>query len=139
MDAGCEVDLEHVSSIMPEDPDADTPFAAAQDFVAKFGFELVCVSKEMQQKGGMEYNLLLREAGLYLVQLRVTTGKDDPNPPDLHVCFYDGKSVRDNNKYTKVKMIEASDRNVQGARLVFGSLFHGLEVRINNIFELRRA
>jgi hypothetical protein len=49
---------------------------------------------------------------------------------DLHVCFYDGKTVRDNGKYTKVKILEESDRSVQGARLVFDSLFHGLEVRI---------
>ena len=66
-----------------------------------------------------------------MAQLRVTTGKDDPNPPDLHVCFYDGKTVRDNSKYTKVKILEESDRSVQGARLVFDSLFHGLKVRIN--------
>ena len=140
-EAGCAVDLEDVrSSIMPEDPDANTPFAAAQDYAATHGFTLACVSKEMQkEKGGYEYNLLLRETGLFLVQLRVTTGKDDPNPPDLHVCFYDGTNVRDNGKYTKVKILEESDRSVQGARLVFGSLFNGLEVRTNNIYELKRA
>ena len=87
----------------------------------------------------LAYNLLLRKTGLFLVQLRVTSGKDDPLPPDLHVALYDGKCVRDNQWYTKVKMIEDSDRNVQGARLVFDSLFHGLEVRINNIYELTRA
>ena len=47
--------------------------------------------------------------------------------------------MRDNGKYTKVKILEESDRSVQGARLVFDSLFHGLEVRINNIYELKRA
>ena len=26
----------------------------------------------------------------------------DPEPPDLHVVAYDGKTIRDNNKYTKV-------------------------------------
>ena len=104
-EAGCAVDLEDVrSSIMPEDPDADTTFAATQDYAAELGFELACVSKEMQkEKGGYAFNLLLRETGLFLVQLRVTTGKDDPLPPDLHVCFYDGTNVRDNGKYTKVK------------------------------------
>ena len=102
-EVGCEVELEDVRvSIMPENPDADTTFSAAQHYAATHGFELACVSKEMQQKGGFEYNLLLRETGLFLVQLRVTTGKDDRNP-DLHVVLYDGKTVRDNNKYTKVK------------------------------------
>ena len=38
-----------------------------------------------------------------MAQLRVTTGKDDPNPPDLHVVLYNGTNVRDNGKYTKVK------------------------------------
>ena len=75
-------------SIMPEDPDADTTFAAAQLYAAKIGFELACVSKELQkEKGGYAFNLLLRETGLFLVQLRVTTGKDDRNPPDLHVVL----------------------------------------------------
>ena len=104
VEAGCEIDLEDVSSIMPEDKDANTRFVAAQDYAEKLGFELACVSSELQKKGGFEYNLLLRETGLFLVQLRVTTGKDDPNP-DLHVCFFNGKCVRDNNKYTKVKKI----------------------------------
>ena len=49
VEAGCEVDLENVRSIMPEDPDADTTFASAQDYAAKLGFELACVSKEMQK------------------------------------------------------------------------------------------
>jgi len=140
-EAGCAVDLEDVrSSIMPEDPDADSTFAATQDYAAELGFELVCVSKEMQkQKGGFAYNLLLRKTGMFLVQLRVTSDKDDPLPPDLHVALYDGKCVRDNQWYTKVKMIEDSDRNVQGARLVFDSLCKNLEVRINNIYELKRA
>ena len=136
-EAGCAVDLEHVRSIMPEEPDADTTFDAAGVYAAELGFELACVSKEMQKdKGGYAFNLLLRETGLYLVQLRVTTGKDDPEPPDLHVVVYDGKTVRDNNKYSKVKILEESDRTKEGARLVFDSLFHGLEVRINNIYEL---
>ena len=137
-EAGCAVDLEDVrSSIMPEDPDADTTFAATQDYAAELGFELACVSKEMQkEKGGYAFNLLLRETGLYLVQLRVTTGPTDPLPPDLHVVLYDGKTVRDNNKYTKVKILEPSDRTKEGARLVFDSLFNGLEVRINNIYVL---
>ena len=98
------------------------------------------LSVEMQkERGGYAFNLLLRKEGLFLAQLRVTTGKDDPNPPDLHVALYDGKTVRDNGKYTKVKILEDYDRTVLGARHVFDSLFHGLEVRINNIYELRRA
>ena len=44
---------------------------------------------------------------------------------------YDGKTVR-------VKILEPCDRTKEGARLVFDSLFEGLEVRIKNIYELRK-
>ena len=44
---------------------------------------------------------------------------------------YDGKTVRD-------KILEPCDRTKEGARLVFDSLFEGLEVRIKNIYELRK-
>ena len=124
-------------SIMPDNPDENTTFDAAGDYVAKHGFKLACVSKEFQQsKGGYAYNLFARENGYFLVQLRVTSGPTDPEPPDLHVVAYDGKTVRDNNKYTKVKILEPCDRTKEGARKVFDSLFNGLEVRISNIFEL---
>ena len=114
-----------------------TTFDAAGDYADKHGFTLACVSKEFQQtKGGYSFNLFARDHGYFLVQLRVTTGPTDPEPPDLHVVAYDGKTVRDNNKYTKVKILEPSDRTKEGARLVFDSLFNGLEVRIQNIYEL---
>ena len=135
----CTVALEDVrSSIMPEDPDENTLFDAAGDFAATLGFKLACVSKEFQQtKGGYAFHLLSRDHASFLVQLRVTTGPTDPEP-DLHVVAYDGKTVRDNNKYTKVKILEPCDRTKEGARLVFDSLFEGLEVRIKNIYELRK-
>ena len=131
-------DLEDVrTSIMPSDPDENTLFDTAGDYAAKHGFKLSCVSKEFQQtKGGYAYNLFARDHGYFLVQLRVTSGPSDLEPPDLHVVAYDGKTIRDNNKYTKVKILEPSDRTKEGARLVFDSLFNGLEVRISNIFEL---
>lgn len=140
-DLECVVDLEDVrSSIMPEDPNENTLFDAAGDYAATLGFTFLCVSKEFQKiKGGYAYNLFLREHGSFLVQLRVTTGPTDPDPPDLHVVAYNGSTVRDNNKYTKVKILEPSDRTKEGARLVFDSLFNGLEVRISNIFELCRS
>ena len=122
---------------MPDDPNQNTLFDAAGDYAFKLGFTLACVSKMFQQtKGGYAFNLFARDHGYFLVQLRVTTGPTDPEPPDLHVVAYDGKTVRDNNKYTKVKILEPSDRTKEGARLVFDSLFNGLEVRISNIFEL---
>ena len=91
------------ASIMPDNPDEDTLFTAAADYAVTLSFVLACVSKEFQQgKGGLEFHLLSRDHGYFLVQLRVTTGPTDPEPPDLHVVAYDGKTIRDNNKYTKV-------------------------------------
>ena len=88
---------------MPDNPDENTLFDAAGNYADKHGFTLACVSKEFQQtKGGFAFHLLSRDHGYFLVQLRVTTGPTDPEPPDLHVVAYDGKTVRDNNKYTKV-------------------------------------
>ena len=61
---------------------------------------------------------------------------------DLHVCFYDGKTVRDNGKYTKVKILEESDRSVQGARgwcSTRSSTASRCALSINNIYELKRA
>eukprot|EP00964_Phaeocystis_antarctica_P080015 scaffold49911_cov95-Phaeocystis_antarctica.AAC.1 len=93
-------DLEDVrTSIMPSDPDENTLFDTAGDYAAKHGFKLTCVSKEFQQtKGGYAYNLLARDHGYFLVQLRVTSGPSDLESPDLHVVAYDGKTIRDNNK-----------------------------------------
>lgn len=138
-DHKCTAMLEDVRiSIMPDNPDENTLFGAAATYAATLGFELKCVSKEFQQtKGGYALNLLSRDHGSFLVQLRVTTGPTDLEP-DLHVVAYDGKTVRDNNRYTKVKILELCDRTKEGARLVFDSLFEGLEVRIKNIYELRK-
>lgn len=138
-DHKCTAMLEDVRiSIMPDNPDENTLFGAAAMYAATLGFELKCVSKEFQQtKGGYALNLLSRDHGSFLVQLRVTTGPTDLEP-DLHVVAYDGKTVRDNNRYTKVKILELCDRTKEGARLVFDSLFEGLEVRIKNIYELRK-
>ena len=85
--------------------------------------------------GGLAFQLLQRVAGSFVVQLRVTTGPSDPKP-DLHCVAYDGLTIKDNHKYTKIKILEASDRSVQGARAVFDSLLPGLQVRMINIYEL---
>ena len=56
----------------------------------------------------------------------------------MHCVAFDGLTIKDNHKYTKVKILEESDRRtVQGARAVFDSLFPGHEARITNIYELR--
>ena len=96
----CTAMLEDVrASIMPDNPDEDTLFTAAADYAVTLSFVLACVSKEFQQgKGGLEFHLLSRDHGYFLVQLRVTTGPTDPEPPALHVVAYDGKTIRDNNK-----------------------------------------
>ena len=133
---GHTVEPEDVRTIMPADPDQNTKFEVANKYVARFGLRLDRVTKEFQVKGGSPYHLLLRTTGSFIIQLRVTTGNDDPNP-DLHCVAFDGSYIKDNYKYTKVKEIEESDRTQENARLVFDSLFPGLEVRVKNVYELR--
>ena len=87
-------------------------------------------------KGGPEYNLLKR-SGSYVVQLRVTKDSSDKSP-DMHCVAYDGLTIKDNHKYTKVKIIEESDRTLMGAREVFQSLLPGLQVRVTNIYEIKK-
>ena len=99
-----------------------------------FGLKLDRVTKEFMGSGGLAFQLLQRVAGSFVVQLRVTYGKDDT--PDFHCVAYDGMTIKDNNKYTKVKILEESDRSVAGARAVFDSLFNGLQVRVTNVYEL---
>ena len=107
----------------------------ADDFVRGFGLKLDRVTKEFMGSGGLAFQLLQRVAGSFVVQLRVTYDKHDPDP-DLHCVIFDGLTIKDNNKYTKVKVLEESDRTVAGARAVFDSLFNGLQVRVSNVYEL---
>ena len=54
---------------------------------------------------------------------------------------YDGCILRNNYRYSKVKIINEEDRNDKDkARKVFDSLFHKLKVkvRIMNVYELKR-
>ena len=127
-------EIEGIRSIMPSDPDQNTRFTAADAYVAQFGLTLRRVTNRFMQKGGVAFHLL-NATGLFVIQLRITTGKDDKNP-DLHCVAYDGKTVRDNYQYAKVKNLDATDRMPEHAHEVFDSLFHGLEVRIKNVYQL---
>jgi hypothetical protein len=73
-----------------------------------------------------------------VVQLTIAEGKEDKRP-DEHCVAYDGATVRDNYKYVKVKKLDASDReSPAAARNVFDSLAKGFDVRIKNVYELKR-
>ena len=84
--------------------------------------------------GGLAFQLM-QVSGSFVVQLRVTYGKDDS--PDLHCVAYDGLTIKDNYKYAKVKILEESDRTVDGSRAVFDSLLPDLQVRVMNVYQLR--
>ena len=131
------VDVEEVRTIMPADPSENTLFMAADNFVSQFGLTLQRVtSRFMSAKGGVAL-ALLQASGYFVVQLRITAGKDDKDP-DLHCVAYDGATVRDNYQWSKVKDLDEGDRaSPASARKVFNSLFHrDLEVRIKNVYEL---
>eukprot|EP00966_Prymnesium_polylepis_P112218 2596097-Prymnesium_polylepis.1 len=105
---------------MPENPDENTRFAEADKYVSQFDLTLERVTKDYQKKGGEAFHLL-QSSEKYVVQLCITTDKDDPTP-DLHCVAYDGETVRDNYRYSKVKVLDASDRETpENARGVFNS------------------
>lgn len=134
MSLSISVKPEELRSIMPTDPDENTRFVAADEYVTQFGLTLQRVTQRFMQKGGVAYHLL-NATGRFVVQLRITEGKEDKTP-DLHCVAYDGETVRDNFKYAKVKNLDASDRMPGNAHKVFDSLFKNLEVRIKNVYEL---
>ena len=111
------------------------PAQAADEYVHKFGLELSRVTKDFMGSGGLAFQLM-QVSGSFVVQLRVTYGKDD-TAPDLHCVAYDGLSIKDNYKYAKVKILEESDRSLQGSRAVFDSLLPDLQVRVMNVYQLR--
>jgi hypothetical protein len=118
------------------DPDTDVLFTDADTFVRdRFGLSLKRVTKHFMIKGGPAYHILLA-SGLFLVQLRITDGPDDKKP-DLHCVAYDGATIRDNYRWSKVKMLDDGDRaSIDAARDVFNSLVRGCRVEIKNVYQL---
>ena len=132
-DRGVAVGLEEVRSIAPAHEDAK--FSAAHTLVSRYGLSLTRVTRRFMLKGGAEL-ALLRATGWFVVQLRITHDKHD-RAPDLHCVAYNGAVIKDNHMYSKVKVLEASDRATQqAARDVFGSLHKGLRVQVTNVYEL---
>ena len=131
------VTKQEVRTMMPHDPDENTRFVVADKYVQQFGLRLQRVTQQFMVKGGPELDLLNSD-GYFVVQLNITEGKEDKSP-DEHCVAYDGTTVRDNYKYAKVKELDASDRESKAAaRNVFGSLAKGFDVRIENVYELKR-
>ena len=125
------------SAIMGDDLYSDARFTAAQTFVQdSCGMLLTRVTQRFEMKGGLAYNLL-NVRGLFLVHLSVSYGPHDDDPDD-HCVAYDGLTVRDNNRYKKVRQLDDGDRATkEDARKVFNSLYPNMSVRIKNVFELR--
>jgi hypothetical protein len=114
--------------------DGNTPFSDAMTYVRQYGYELKRVTQSFILKGGREL-AILNAKGLYLIQMGLS---DDTDTPNLHCIAYNGTTLRDNDRYTKVKKLDATDRSsTENARAVFRSLFLGaLDVSIHNIYQL---
>ena len=125
-----------VRGIMPDDEDQNTRFTRADEYVReRFGKTLTRATGHFMVKGGPA-SALLNTPGVHaVVQLRITCGPDDKKP-DLHCVAYDGHTLKDNYKYSKIKVLDEGDRTVQGARDVFNSLVKGCSVEIKNIYLL---
>jgi hypothetical protein len=127
---GIDVENEHVRTIMPIR--GDTTFSSADVYVRQYGQQLQRVTSQFQLKGGPEL-AILRAKGLYIIQLKIP---NDTGTPDLHCISYDGATLRDNDQYTKVKVLDATDReSTKNARAVFYSLFKTI-VFIRNVYQL---
>jgi hypothetical protein len=120
---GILISVEEVRSIMPADANKDTFFASAVDFVKKYGLTLSCVMAQfLHFKGGLALGLLQVTERFFVVQLRITEGNHDKNL-DLHCVAYDGSTLQDNYRYSKVKIVNEEDRKDKDkARKVFDSL-----------------
>jgi hypothetical protein len=130
---GIDVTNDQVRAIMPIDG-GDTPFSSAQSYAQQHGQELQRVSHQFQSKKGGPELAVLNAKGLYLIQVAIS---DDTDTPNLHCIAYDGATLRDNDRYTKVKELDATDsESTQNARAVFRSLFPGARVVIRNIYQL---
>jgi hypothetical protein len=127
-----DVSIDHVRNILSAS--GDTPFTSAQNYVSQHGQQLNRVSPQfLSKKGGPEL-ALLNAKGLYIIQLRIP--KDD-SAHDMHCIAYDGAKLRDNDRYSKVKVLEAIDRkSTENARDVFRSLINTKVVFIQNIYQL---
>lgn len=134
---------EHVPSItleavrsMTSDSAYNIRFQEADEYVKQFGLTLRRVTKDFMIKYGPEFNLLCTR-GLYMVQMRVARDAKDKSP-ELHCIAYDGVSLKGNGRCSNE--IDESERSShEVARKVFDSLFPGLEVRVKNIYELKKA
>ena len=133
--------VEELRSIMSADAEEDTLFTNANGFVKNYGLMLSNVTAQFGTfKGGPALGLLQVMERLFVVQLRITKGNHDKKL-DFHCVAYDGCILRNNYRYSKVKIINEEDRNDKDkASTVFDSLFHKLkvQVRIMNVYELKR-
>ena len=138
---GILIPVEELQSIVPADAKEDMLFSTANDFVKNFGLTLSHVTAQFTNlKGGPALGLLQVTEGFFVVQLRITKGNHDKKP-DFHCVAYDGCTLRDNYRYSKVKIINEEDRNDKDkAHKVFDSFFDKLkvQVRIMNVYELKR-
>jgi hypothetical protein len=124
---------------IPEDgaPDMNTKFDSIASALQPFGYALPSVSERFNATGGPELALLKQTTGLYVVQLAITYGNDDPEP-DLHCVAFDGQVVQDNSGHANAfATVESSDRASPGAaREVFNSLYPGLKAMVSQVYEL---
>jgi hypothetical protein len=116
--------------------DENCPLLVAQQYVTnKFNLTLERVTSQFALKGGPALAILQR-TGLYLVQVSVFLEKKDPTP-DNHWVFYSGSVLIDNQKNSKVIVIEEKDRqDTKAERAVFQTIDPKMQVRIANVYQL---
>jgi hypothetical protein len=132
---GFAVTIDEVRNIHPTDENC--PYSVAQEYVKnKFNLTLERVTSTFKVKGGEAFALLQCRTG-YLVQIRVFDREDPAAAPDNHCIFYSGSEILDNQKSSKVIVIQESDRqDINSARAVFHAIDDRRNVRIANVYQL---
>ena len=90
-----------------------------------FGISLKRVTSDYdKKKGGLAFNILQERSGYFIIQVLIMS-RNAATKPERHCLSYNGKSVRDSDRRSQIRIIENSDRECrQKARKVFESWFN---------------
>jgi hypothetical protein len=141
---------EYYSTVLPIgsfDPvyvgNRDPTFERVGRVLLPYGFDLQRVTSSFMLPGGIEM-AVLASAGLYLLHLALNYADDRMGPDanrQFHCYAYDGRYLRDNDRYTRpVEVVPSDYADRFSARAVFNALFDkDTTVRLTNVYALRQV
>lgn len=116
----------------------DSLFEDLNSYTEKnFGISLKRVTSDYdKKKGGLAFNILQETSGYFIIQVLINN-RNSVTKTERHCLAYNGKSVRDSDRRSKIRIIENSDRECpQEARKVFEAWFNKENTaRIVNVYK----